>query len=569
MSAKQRHRLVNRRIRLLLAVLAIAFAASLGRAVWLQGVRAEPLSRMAVSQHRETVAIPARRGTIFDRTGRPLAIGEQATTVYADPRQIQNPGAVARTAAGILGLENPNALAAALADRTKRFVYLARKADPALAAALQKRALPGLGYYAEERRSYPQRSVAAHVLGFAGVDNRGLAGLERALDPVLAGEAGSRTFIRDPFGRSIETVGTVPEREGRDVFLTLDHGIQANAEAVLRETVRTWRAKSASAIVLDPRTGAVLAMAVAPGFDANRFGSVPLARSRNRAVTDVYEPGSTFKIVTVSGVLSDGLVTPRTAYTLPYEIQVADRKIHDSHPRPTERFTVAQILSKSSNVGTITLAQLLGERRLAEWIERWGFGRTTGIDFPGETRGIVLPLESWSGSTIGNLPIGHGIGVTPLQMAGAYGAIANDGVWVQPHLVDRVGGGASAKPKRRRIISAGIASTLTALLRGVVDEGGTGTEAAVPGYTVAGKTGTAAKPDPRGGYSTSAYVASFVGFLPAKNPRLVICVTVDEPSNAIWGGVVAAPAFQQMARFGMQYLEVAPDAPLTSLAPPS
>jgi cell division protein FtsI/penicillin-binding protein 2 len=568
MSKKQRHLLVNRRIRLLLAVLAIAFAASLGRAVWLQAVRAEPLSKLALSQHRETVSIPARRGTIFDRMGRPLAIGEQATTVYADPRQIQNPRVVAREAARILGLADPNELAARLADRTRGFVYVARKADPALAAKLAKRALPGLGFYAEERRSYPQRSVAAHVLGFAGIDNRGLAGLERSLDTVLAGQAGSQTFVRDPFGRSIEVVSTVPEREGHDVFLTLDHGIQANAEAVLRETVRTWRAKSASAIVLDPRTGAILAMAVAPGYDANRFGSVPMARSRNRAVTDVYEPGSTFKIVTVSGVLSDGLVTPLTAYTLPYQIQIADRKIHDSHPRPTEQFTVAQILSKSSNVGTITLAQLLGEQRLSEWIERWGFGRPTGIDFPGETRGIVLPVEDWSGSTIGNVPIGHGIGVTPLQMAGAYGAIANDGVWVQPHLVDRVGGGVRVQPKRRQIVKPGVAATLTALLRGVVDEGGTGTEAAVPGYTVAGKTGTAAKPEPTGGYSTSRYVASFVGFVPAKNPRLVICVTVDEPGNAIWGGVVAAPAFQQMARFGLQYLEVPPDAPLTSLAAP-
>ena len=566
MSAKQRHRLVNRRIRLLLAVLAIAFAASLGRAGWLQAVRAEPLSKLALSQHRETVTIPARRGTIFDRTGRPLAIGEQASTVYADPRQVQNPRAVAREAARILGLDDPNELAAAITDRTKRFVYVARKTDPARAAALQKRALPGLGFYAEERRTYPQRSVASHVLGFAGLDNRGLAGLERSLDPVLAGKAGSRTFVRDPFGRSIETVGLVPEREGRDVFLTLDHGLQASAEAVLRETVRASKAKGASAIVLDPRTGAVLAMAVAPGFDANRFGSVPLARSRNRAVTDVYEPGSTFKIVTVSGVLSDGLVTPRTTFTLPYQIQVADRKIRDSHPRPTETFSVAQILSKSSNVGTVRLAQRLGERRLATWIERWGFGRPTGIDFPGETRGIVLPRESWSGSTIGNVPIGQGIGVTSLQMAGAYGAIANDGVWVQPHLVDRIGAGARVKPKRRRIIEPGVAATLTALLRGVVDEGGTGTAAAVPGYTVAGKTGTAAKPDPRGGYSTSRYVASFVGFLPAKNPRLVISVMIDEPGSTIWGGVVAAPAFQQIARFGMQYLEVQPDAPLTSLA---
>jgi cell division protein FtsI/penicillin-binding protein 2 len=562
--SRERHLLVNRRIRLLLAVLAVAFAATLGRAVWLQAVRAEPLSRLALSQHRETVEIPARRGTIFDRSGRPLAIGEQATTVYADPRQIRNPRAVARAAARALGVD-ADELAVRLADRTKGFVYVARKADPARAAALARRGLAGLGFYPEERRSYPQRSVAAHALGFAGVDNRGLAGLERGLDGVLAGIPGRQTFVRDPFGRAIEVVETRPEREGRDLFLTLDHGIQARAEAVLRETVKTSHAKAASAIVLDPRNGAILAMAVAPGYDANLFGRQPAERTRNRAVTDIYEPGSTFKVVTVGGVLSEGLVSASTTFTLPYQIHVADRTIHDSHERETERMSVAQILSHSSNVGTVTLAQLLGERRLAKWIERFGFGRRAGIDYPGEVRGIVPAVESWSGSTIGTMPIGHGIGVTPVQMAGAYAAIANGGVWVQPHLVDRVEGGARARPKRRRILSPGVASTLTALLRGVVvDEGGTGTLAAIPGYTVAGKTGTAAKPDPRGGYSTSRYVASFVGFVPAKDPRLVILVTIDEPGTNIWGGVVAAPAFQQIARFGLQYLEVPPDAPLTS-----
>ena len=557
--SRRRHLLVNHRIRLLLAVLAFAFAATLGRAVWLQAVRAAPLSELALSQHRETVEIPAGRGTILDRNGRPLAIGEQATTVYADPRQIRDPRAVSRAVERTLGIAADD-LSARLADRTKGFVYVARKADPAAAAALARLGLAGLGFYPEERRSYPQRSVAAHVLGYAGVDNRGLAGLERGLDPVLAGVPGRQTFVRDPFGRAIEVVKTEPEREGRDVFLTLDHGIQARAEAVLAETVETSRAKAASAIVLDPRNGAILAMAVAPGYDANLFGSMPAKLTRNRAVTDIYEPGSTFKVVTVGGVLSEGLVEPRTPFTLPYEIQVADRRIHDSHPRGTERMTVAQILSQSSNVGTVTLARLMGERRLAAWIERFGFGRPAGIDFPGEVSGIVPALKDWSGSTIGNMPIGHGIGVTPVQMAGAYAAIANGGVWVQPHLVDRVEGAPRVQPKRRRILSSGIAATLTTLLRGVVDEGGTGELAAVPGFTVAGKTGTAAKPDPRGGYSTSRYVASFVGFVPAKDPRLVILVTIDEPGTNIWGGVVAAPAFQQIARFGLQHLEVSPDA---------
>jgi cell division protein FtsI (penicillin-binding protein 3) len=551
----------NRRIRLLLAVLTIAFGATLGRAVWLQAVRAEPLGRLAASQHRQTISIPAARGTIFDRTGVQLAIGEQAITIYANPREVRRPRAVALAAARILGTD-ADELYGLLADRTRGFVYLQRKAEPERAARLAKLGLAGVGFYPEERRAYPQRSVAGHVLGYAGVDNRGLAGLERSLDGVLSGEAGSQTIVKDPFGRTIDVVSSTAEREGDDVYLTIDHNVQANAEAVLHNTVSRWRARAASAIVLDPRSGEILAIAVAPRFDANRFNRTPPSRSRNRAVTDTYEPGSTFKLITVAGALSEGIVSPQTAFTLPYEIQVADRRIRDSHPRATETMTVAEILSRSSNVGTITLAQELGKNRLVEWIERFGLGRGTGIDFPGESPGIVPQPEQWSGSTIGTLPIGHGIAVTPVQMAAAYAAVANKGVLVQPHLVERIGGGRRTVPQKRRIISRGVARLLVSMLHGVVVEGGTGTAAAVPGYTVAGKTGTAAKPDERGGYSTSRYVASFVGFVPAGNPRLVVLVTVDEPRGAIWGGVVAAPAFQEIARFGLQYLEVPPDAPL-------
>jgi cell division protein FtsI (penicillin-binding protein 3) len=553
--------LVDRRIRLLLVVLTLAFAVTFGRAVWLQAVRAEPLARLATSQHRETVSLPASRGAIFDRTGVQLAIGERATTVYANPREVLRPRAVALAAARILGTDSDR-LYGQLADRTRGFVYIARKADPDRAARLEQLGLAGVGFYPEERRAYPQRSVAAHVLGYAGVDNGGLAGLERALDDVLAGSPGSQTIVKDPFGRAVDVIRSTAERAGDDVYLTIDHNIQANAEAVLGVTLSRWRARSASAIVLNPRTGEILAMAVAPRFDANRFAETPPSRSRNRAVTDTYEPGSTFKLITVAGVLSERLVSPETRYTLAPWIQVADRRIHESHPRPTETMTVAEILSRSSNVGTITLAQLLGKTRLVEWIGRFGLGRPSGIDFPGETAGIVLPPERWSGSTIANVPIGHGIAVTPVQMAAAYAAVANGGEWVRPHLVARTGDGRRTVPERRRIVAPKVARTLVSMLRGVVAEGGTGVEAAVPGYSVAGKTGTAAKPDERGGYSTSRYVASFVGFVPASDPRLVILITVDEPRAAIWGGVVAAPAFQQIARFGLQYLEVPPDAPL-------
>lgn len=553
-------KVVNRRIRLLFVLLALALAGSLARAVWLQGVRAQPLSSLAAKQQRQTLELPARRGTIFDRNGVPLALGEQATTVYADPTQIQNARLVALAAEKALGLD-AETIFPQLKDTSSAFVYLKRKADSAKAELLRKRQLPGVGFYTEERRRYPQGAVGAQVLGFAGQDNKGLAGIELQLDDVLRGRPGRETVIRDPFGRVVDVLSETAERQGRDVFLTLDHRIQAKAEEVLRSTVRQWGAKSATAVVLDPSTGEIYAMATAPTFDANRFAEASPDAQRNRTVSDTYEPGSTFKLIPVAGALSEGLVTPHSAFTLPTSIQVADRVIHEHEPRPTVRMTVADIVAQSSNVGAITLAQELGSKRLSSWVDRFGFGSKTGLDFPGETSGIVPPLERWSGSTIGTLPIGHGIAVTPVQMAAAYAAVANDGVWLQPHLVEHVGGRASAQVDRRRILRHDVASQLATMLTGVVAEGGTGLAAAVPGYHVAGKTGTAAKPLPDGsGYSTSRYVASFVGFVPATRPRLVILVTVDEPST-IWGGVVAAPAFQALAQFALQYLEVPPDNP--------
>lgn len=552
-------RLTNRRLRLLFVLFALGFGVTLARAAWLQAVRAQDLGRMAARQHREVVIIPAGRGTMFDRVGVQLAIGEQTTTVYADPRQVRNPRAVALAAGKTLGL-SPNAVYPLITDRKRSFVYVERKADPVKAAALEKRDLAGLGFYPEERRTYPQGGVAAQVLGYAGVDNRGLAGLELGLDGILTGRPGKETIVKDPFGRAIDVISSTPERQGRDVFLTLDHTVQANAESVLHQTVRRWRAKAGTAIVLDPRTGAILAMANWPGFDANRYPQAPRDLQRNRAVTDTYEPGSTLKIVTVAGVVSERLVSAQTAFEVPYSIQVADRIIHDAERRGTERLSVGQILSHSSNVGAVMLAELLGKGRLLKWIARFGFGRPTGIGFPGESPGIVPAAPQWSGSTIGTVPIGQGIAVTPMQVAAAYAAVANRGLWITPHLVDRVVGGRRPKLTRRRVVSPHVAAQLMSMLRNVVAEG-TGTLAAVPGYQVAGKTGTAAKPNRLGGYSSSRYVASFVGIVPASAPRLVILVTVDEPKGAIFGGVVAAPAFQQIARFDLQYLEVPPDDP--------
>jgi cell division protein FtsI (penicillin-binding protein 3) len=550
-------RVANRRIRLLAALFALVFAIAVARAGWLQAIRANALTTMAVSQHRETVEVPAHRGTIYDRLGFELALGSPATTVYANPRQISDPRLVALAAGRTLGVD-PDTLYPLLADQSRGFVYVQRQADPEKAQALQQQGIVGLGFYPEEKRIYPQGRVGASVVGYAGVDNKGLAGIELSLNRVLTGRTGEKTIVKDPFGRTLEVVGSKPRSDGRDVYLTVDHTLQGQVERILEETVTRWSAKSASAVVMDPRTGGILALAVAPGYDANRFSKVSDDRKRNRVVTDTYEPGSTFKIVTITGALETDQVTPDTKFTLPYQIQVADRKIHDAEPRGTETMSVHQILSRSSNVGVVTIAEALGKERIAHWIERFGFGRRTGIEFPGETKGIVVPPARWSGSTIGNVPIGQGIAATPLQMIAAYGAIANNGVWVQPHLVEKISGERASQPNRRRIMTTRTAVQVRKMLREVVEEG-SGTAAQIPGYHIAGKTGTAAKPDGEGGYSDYRYVASFVGFVPAQHPRFVALVTVDEPRGAIWGSVVAAPAFAEIAKFALQYLEVPPD----------
>ena len=548
----------NSRIRFLLFAFAVVFAAAVGRAAWIQLVDGSSYAAMASKQQRETIEIPAGRGTIYDRTGEPLAIGEQATTVYADPRNVVSPAKTAVKVGRALGLD-PNTVYPNLIDGTKRFVFVQRKADPAKAKALQQLALPGIGFYPEELRTYPQGRVASQLLGYAGVDNRGLDGLEGTLDAKLAGKPGYEIVVRDPAGQAIDVVTSRKERPGRNVVLTVDHQLQATAEQLLASAVFRWSAKGATAIVMDPRTGAILAMANAPTFDANRFASAPADERRNRAVTDLYEPGSTFKIVTIAGALEDNVVTPDTSFTLAPTINVADRVIREAHARGTERMTVRQILAESSNVGTITIAKdRLGGPELARWISRFGFGKTTGSELPGESAGLVLPYDRWSGSTIGTVPIGQGIAVTPLQMVSAYAAIGNGGIIPPAHVVAKIGGKKVRHGEGRRVVSKYTADRMTAMFRDVVLEG-TGTEAAIPGYTVAGKTGTANKAED--GRYVSKYVASFVGLVPARKPRLAILVMVDEPHGQIWGGVVAAPIFRDLARFALQYLEVPPDAP--------
>ena len=550
-------RVVNSRLRLLLLVIVLTFAALGARAAWLQTVRASSLAALAQKQTKFDLNLPASRGTIYDRLGIPLAIGEQATDVIADPMQISDPRREARIAAKMLRIP-VRPLYRELADQSRGFVYVERKASPKRAAALSKRNLTGFTFQSDEQRVYPQGTVAAPVLGYAGIDNIGLAGLEQELNRQLAGTPGQATVVRDATGQAVNTIQERPAHDGRSVFLTLDSHIQANAEQVLEQTMQEWHAKDATAIVLDPHTGAILALAQEPGYDANH---TPAATTHDltldHAVSDVFEPGSVFKVVTIGGALSQHDITPNTKIRVPGSLQVADRVIHDAEPHGLETLKVKQILQRSSNIGTDLIAErYLGQSGLQKWMARFGFGRRTGIDLPDESKGIMPSY--WSGSTIGTVPIGQGVSVTSAQLASVYGAIANGGEWIQPHLVDHVLGASPPKLHRRRILAPGVDRQLRTMLRGVVSDQGTAELAAIPGYTVAGKTGTAQKPGPHG-YIPGAYVATFVGMVPASNPRLVVLVTIDEPHGQIYGGLVAAPAFEKIASFDLQYLEVPPD----------
>ena len=397
-------RVVNSRLRLLLLVVLLVFVGLGARAAWLQTVRASALAARAQTQWKADVPLPASRGTIFDRLGTPLAISEQATDVSANPLQVTQPRKEARIAARVLGIRM-RPLYRNLTDRSRGFVYVARQAAPGRAAALAKRQLAGFFFTPTEKRAYPQQTVAAPVLGYVGIDNTGLAGIESELNKELSGRPGQETVVRDALGHVIDTTRDRPARDGRDVFLTLDSHIQANAEQVLRSAVREWHAKEATAIVFDPRTGGIFALAQEPGYNANDFGNEPASVTTEHAVTDVYEPGSVFKVVTIGGALAEHKVTPTTAFTLPYSIQVSNRVIHDAELRPTERMTVAQILQRSSNVGAVTIAEKylgetgLEERKLSvlEPIDP-AWAKANGCD-PSTTWPTVLPWQKTTSGT--------------------------------------------------------------------------------------------------------------------------------------------------------------------------
>lgn len=541
-------------MRLLRIVFVVAFLAIGGKAIALTSADAQ-LSAIARDQQVRTVVLPAQRGAILDRSGIELATSVPAKTVYATPYMLDDPRTAARELAAALKLKWRQVYRV-IDDPKSGFAYVDRQADPTLADKATALGLPGVASYVEEKRVYPMNTVAAQVVGFAGIDGHGLAGMEYRYDKQLAGTPGRQVVVQDPAGQALRVMSSVSPTAGDDVRLTIDNGIQLMTDQVLAATVRQYHAKGGTAVVENPKTGEIYAMSNVPLVNANRFGAVP-ANQGNKAVIYTYEPGSTFKMVTIAGALSDGVVKPSTSFLLPPALRVGDRVIHDAEERGTERMNVGEILAKSSNIGAVTIGERLGKQRLLDWIARFGFGKLTGIDFPGEVPGFVLPGDQWWSSTIGNVPMGQGISVTPIQMVAAYAAIANDGLMMTPYLTAQVGTEVHKVQPGRRIVTPYVATELRSMLSDVVADG-TGTEAQIPGYVVAGKTGTAQKALPNGGgYSTVNYVASFIGMVPARDPQLVVAVVVDEP-HPYWGGTVAAPAFRQIASYALQRLEIAP-----------
>lgn len=559
---RARTRLAAAALFFVLMFLAVGF-----RAFQLQIFQGERLKRLGERQHlKEWIVLP-KRGTILDRSGESLAISLEAQSVYARPRRLKDPESAVRTLAQVLSL-NVAEVEQKLKSE-KPFVWLKRQVTPHEADRIKAINLDGVGMSYEPNRYYPQGQLAGQVIGFVSRDSQGLEGVELFYDAHIRGESGSPVIERDALGRRVLVQGVeeVQIPPGADIHLTLDTSIQHLAEKQLEAAVLKFRAKAGVAVVVEPFTGEVLALANYPFFNPNNFSRQSSQQWRNRAVTDSFEPGSTFKTMLAAAALEEGVVGKEDLLYCEFgKYSFGGRIIHDSHAYGWLPFY--KIIQFSSNIGATKVGEKLNKERYFKYIERFGFGRPTGIDMPGESAGVVRPVREWSPIDLATHSFGQGIAVTPIQLVMAYGAIANGGFLMRPFVVRRVVGPRGEvlvdnQPQVvRRVIAEKTAYLLTSILKGVVSEGGTGVMAGVEGFEVAGKTGTAQKPDlVRGGYAAKTRVASFIGFVPATDPRLVALVVVDEPEVDVYGGVVAAPAFRNIAGGALRHLGVIPDKP--------
>jgi cell division protein FtsI (penicillin-binding protein 3) len=556
------HRICRSRLGLLVAALALAHLVVIGRLADLQLVRAGDLRERAERQQQRSVRLEPIRGPIVDRNGNDLALSGDGFSVYADPSEIRNPAAAARSLARALDLREAELRERLSAPRY--FVWVKRKVSDAEKAHVESLRIAGVGFLKESRRFYPKRALAAHVIGTVGLDDEGQSGLEFAYDRQVRGEPGSATILKNGHGQGFHMRVDREPTGGASLVLTLDEVLQHLAERELENALQQSRARSGSVVLLDPASGAILALANAPTFDPNQPRRYSADSWRNRAVADAYEPGSTFKMFTAAAALEAGVSRPdEWIFCENGALRVARRVVRDH--KPFGALTLTRVLEESSNVGIMKIGLRLSSQQLHDNARRFGFGERTGIELPGESRGLVRRPSQWSGLTQAMMSMGQEVGVTPLQLAAAAAVVANGGWLRRPYVVDRVIArdgrtlSATLPDPGRRVISEDLAATLRRILEGVVVRG-TGTKAAVPGYRAAGKTGTAQKIGPDGRYSSRDFVASFVGWAPAHDPALLILVVIDSPRGAYHGGDVAAPVFSRIALPALSYLRVPPDA---------
>jgi cell division protein FtsI (penicillin-binding protein 3) len=555
------NRLTGRRAMALLIVLSLGLSAIVLRLTQVQAVSASQYEKLGAGQRIRTISLAAERGAIFDRNGVDLALSVNQQTVWANPKVVTDPAGYAAKLAPVLGIDQ-KVLAERLGQRSHAFVYLARKVDDSTAEAVEALGLEGVDFVPESKRFYPSGTLAAPLLGHVGIDNNGLAGLEVQYDKKLAGKPGELVVEQDPQGRRIPQGYSrlEPATRGNDLVLSLDQSLQYELERALVDAVSAATARGGLAIVADTRTGGILAMANVTG-DGGGAARPSGPTEHNRAVTDVYEPGSTNKVITMAGALEDGLVTPETKFTVPDKLPMANAVFEDHDPHPPIPWSVTDILVNSSNVGTIMVGQKLGKNRLDHYLRAFGFGSRTDIGFPGEPAGLLLDPDHWYVTSMGTVPIGNGLAVSALQMLQVYTTVANGGLYRPPRLVEATIDADGVRhpvpmAEPRRVVSPETAGKLSTMLTEVVQEG-TGTNAAVPGYLAAGKTGTARKPlEGARGYSGN-YVASFVGYVPSQDPRLAAVVVLDEPTP-IYGGQVSAPVFARIMQYALRLDRIPP-----------
>jgi cell division protein FtsI (penicillin-binding protein 3) len=554
------HKDISRRVRVLLIVMACWALAIGARLYFLQVVQSAEFRELAERQHQRVFQVTPRRGTIYDRNGNELASSIKVESVFAIPSEIKDPSRTAKTLAKLTGVSSADLIKRF--DSNKSFVWVQRKISAADADAIERAKLPGVYFQKEDRRFYPKRELAAHVLGYVNVDEEGMGGLEYRYNDRVEGEKGKVVVMTDARGHSYYRLEQ-PPKTGASLVTTIDENIQYIVEKELQAAVAKTRPKGVSIIAMDPRSGEILAMANYPTFNPNEFAKYAPTNWTNRALSQVYEPGSTFKITTAAAALEENLTTPDELFDCGMgSIVLYGHRIRDTHKLGLA--SVTQIIQLSSNVGAIRIGQRVGEERFASYIDRLGFGKVTSIDLPGEERGLTKPVSRWSKLSLGEMSMGQEIGVTPLQVLSMVSAVANGGTLYRPFVVKKVqdpeSGEEETQPQGRRVLSAATARQLQEMLEVVVTDG-TAKDSKLDGYRAAGKTGTAQKIDETGRYGRGKYVGSFVGYAPASNPSLALIVVVDEPSGVYYGAQVAAPVFKNIAEGVLRYQSVAPDVP--------